>query len=316
MTFNFLSICSVFGPISCRNMDHIYKERKGINCNLYLFCPLVFIDCTKACPGLIAFRLTQSDWRFVFACRQHLSSLNSHLISQLKWLMRHSWMFYSICKSCPRRHVRFVWYECLLKFSSSWHVILTNAPLLVSELINKQKSGRVKVQICIGIRLIWGLKQLSVRRWFHFSLGDKGAINYRNHSEFIPSPCLRSPSRYWLEAKWRHSIMGNWVWLTYAVWDWRAPQGRHVDNSDDVTIKYCIWDLWPVQNIDQTHTAWLQRFTEAKGWAVEGLKMWTGSGHQVWSDTVNELNTNSRLVTLWCCSIIFNQFLFYIYYRE
>lgn len=151
MTFNFLSICSLFWS---RNMENIYKEPKGINCNLYLFCPLVFIDCTKACPGLITFRLTQSDWRFVLACRQHLSSLNSHLISQLQWLMRHSWMFYSIYNSCPRRPVLFVWYEYLFKLSSSWHVILTKA-LLVSELINKQKSGRVKV-ICIGISLSEG----------------------------------------------------------------------------------------------------------------------------------------------------------------
>lgn len=153
MTFNFLSICSPFGPISRQNMENIHKERKGINCNLHLFCPLVFIDCTKACPGLITFRLTQSDWRFVFACRQHLSSLNSDFISQLKWLLRHSWMFYSIYNSCPRRHVLFVYMN--ISSSSSWHVILTNVPLLVSELINKQKSGRVKM-ICIGIRLIWG----------------------------------------------------------------------------------------------------------------------------------------------------------------
>lgn len=194
--------------------------------------------------------------------------------------MRHSRMFYSIYNSCPRRsqrHVLFVHMNILLsinqsKFSSSWHVILTNASLLVTALINKQKSGRVEM-ICIGIRLIWGSKQLSVRRWFHFSLGDKGAINYRNHSEFIPSPCLHSPSRYWLEAKWRHSIMGNWVWLTYAVRESRAPQGWLVYNSDttvaDVTNTH-IRGLWPVQYIDQTHIARLHR-PALQSWAVTSV---------------------------------------------
>lgn len=182
------------------------------------------------------------------------------------------------------------------EFSSSRHVILTNAPLLVSELINKQKSGRVEM-ICIGIRLIWGSKQLSVRRWFHFSLGDKGAINYRNHSEFIPSPCLHSPSRYWLEAKWRHSIMGNWVWLTYAVRESRAPQGWLVYNSDttvaDVTNTH-VRGLWPAVHWSNTHrappsscSAKLSRdvsvhFTELKEYAGSIIEDVNRISHQVY----------------------------------
>lgn len=138
------------------------------------------------------------------------------------------------------------------------------------------------------------MKILPVRRWFHFSLCDKGVINYRNHSEFIPSPCLHSQSRYWLEAKWRHSIMGNWVWLTYAVHGLRSTgtsrlqERRHGGRCDNQTLTRETSDpsgalikhtatseglahRWAVTSV---------HFTEPEEYAAARVKN-SGSGHQV-----------------------------------